>query len=277
MVAKRRMRAASPETPPQTLAVYRRALDALDAARVPYLVGGGLAMNFYAAVERDLKDVDLHLLPSDVPAARRALEAAGFSTTIRHPQWLAQAHGEGCQICLIFGAGTWLDCVDGAWFARSRPGKLWGRVVRYAPPEEIFCQKISMCSRVRFDGSDAYHLLLGTRGRLDWDAVLARADDQWEVLLAQLLFFRYVYPDDADLIPDAVLDRLLARLQAEREEQRGAQTPRISPTPLCRGKLLDGSGPYEQAVRDWGYRDARAEQWEISEAKRQTERLAQAK
>lgn len=273
MVAMRRMREApeKPEAPAETIAVYRRALDALDAAHVPYMVGGGLAMYFYAGVEREVKDLDLHLLPADVGAARCALEAAGFTTRLRHPQWLAQAHGDGVQICLVFGAGTWLDTVDEAWFARSLRGPLWGRIVAYAPAEEIFCQKLLICSRVRFDAADAYHLLLGTQGRLDWEAVLARIGEHWEVLLAQLLLFRYVYPSDVRLVPDHVLDALLARLEAARQAQATQPAGR-----LCRGKLLDGSGPYEQAVREWGYRDARAQLWETSANRQQTEAFADA-
>lgn len=263
MVALRKMREEleapqGPPAPPEMIAIYRSALDALEAAHLPYLVGGGLAMYFYAAVEREVKDLDLHLLPRDVSPARRALESTGFTTRMRHPQWLAQAHRDGYQICMVFGSGTWIDTVDESWLRGGRPGSLWGNAVTYAPPEEIFCQQLFMCSRVRFDGSDAYHLLLGLDGRLDWKRVLERVGEHWEVLLAQLLFFRYIYPTEAGLVPDWVLDLLLARL---RESRLNTPGPTASES-YCRGVLLDGSGPYTQAVHDWGYRDARQEIWE---------------
>src|SRR5216684_3606813 len=61
----------------------RRATKALDAAGVPYAVAGGNAVaEWVARVDEDAirntRDVDLLIRRSDLPAARTALEAAGF-------------------------------------------------------------------------------------------------------------------------------------------------------------------------------------------------------
>jgi hypothetical protein len=61
----------------------RRATSALDAAGVPYAVAGGNAVAEWVAraVEGDVRntrDVDLLVRRIDLPAARTALEAAGF-------------------------------------------------------------------------------------------------------------------------------------------------------------------------------------------------------
>src|SRR5580704_6509678 len=61
----------------------RRATKALDDARVPYAVVGGNAVAEWVArvdedATRNTKDVDLLLRRTDLPAARTALEAAGF-------------------------------------------------------------------------------------------------------------------------------------------------------------------------------------------------------
>jgi hypothetical protein len=61
----------------------RRATSALDAAGVPYAVAGGNAVAEWVAradegAVRNTRDVDLLVRRIDLPAARTALEAAGF-------------------------------------------------------------------------------------------------------------------------------------------------------------------------------------------------------
>src|ERR1700693_2100729 len=61
----------------------RRATKALDAAGVPYAVAGGNAVAEWVArvdegAVRNTRDVDLLVRRTDLPAARTALEAAGF-------------------------------------------------------------------------------------------------------------------------------------------------------------------------------------------------------
>src|SRR6266700_2972371 len=61
----------------------RRATRALEAAGVPYAVAGGNAVAEWVAridedAVRNTRDVDLLVRRADLPAARTALEAAGF-------------------------------------------------------------------------------------------------------------------------------------------------------------------------------------------------------
>ena len=61
----------------------RRAVEALEAARVPYAVAGGNAVAAWVsrvdeAAVRNTRDVDILLRRVDLAAARAALEAAGF-------------------------------------------------------------------------------------------------------------------------------------------------------------------------------------------------------
>lgn len=73
-----------------------RATAALDAAAVPYAVAGGNAVAAWVsrvdeAAVRNTRDVDILLRRSDFDAAKRALEAAGF--TYRHVASLGQSVG----------------------------------------------------------------------------------------------------------------------------------------------------------------------------------------
>jgi hypothetical protein len=60
-----------------------RAADALERAQIPYAVAGGNAVAAWVsrvdeAAVRNTQDVDIVLRRADLPAARKALEAAGF-------------------------------------------------------------------------------------------------------------------------------------------------------------------------------------------------------
>jgi hypothetical protein len=78
---------------------------------------------------------------------------------------------------------------------------------------------------------------------------MRRFDRYWEVLLAQLVLFRFAYPSDRDNIPDPVLTELLSRavdtLRQGNEEER-----------VCRGNLLS-SVNYRLDIEAWGYLDGR--------------------
>src|SRR5947208_2779961 len=66
------------DVPSEAHDFYRRALEELQAAKVPFLVGGAFALAWYAGVGRFTKDFDLFLLPSDVDRALRILKDAGW-------------------------------------------------------------------------------------------------------------------------------------------------------------------------------------------------------
>ena len=67
-----------------------RAVDALDAAGVPYAVCGGLAVVIHGYT-RLTDDIGLLVRPRDVPLAKQALQSAGFSFANARP--LTLPHG----------------------------------------------------------------------------------------------------------------------------------------------------------------------------------------
>ena len=237
---------------PSAYAVFHRALRALQEEGVPFTVGGGVALYFHVGVSRPLKDLDLFVTPRHVAPALQTLQRAGFSTTLKHPEWLGQALLDGHQTDVIFGLGNWLASVDELWLARSEPRVFLDLSVRLAPPEEMIWSKAFICARERYDAADVFHYLLRLGHRIDWGHLLRRFGEHWEVLLSHLIMFRYIYPADVDRVPGWVLDDLLQRLAEER--RRPWRGPR-----LCRGPLLDGIGSYAVDVTTWGYVDARRE------------------
>ena len=76
--------------------VYKRALEALNAANVPYIVAGAYAIYEHTGIYRQTKDLDLFFQPSAVVAAARARRAAGFVTRLEDEHWLAKSRRGRC-------------------------------------------------------------------------------------------------------------------------------------------------------------------------------------
>ena len=81
---------------------------ALQAAEVPFLIGGAYVVEVYAGVSRRTKDFDLYIRPNHLNAALAAFARAGYNTEVTFPHWLAKArHGRDI-VDLIFALAT--DC-----------------------------------------------------------------------------------------------------------------------------------------------------------------------
>jgi len=227
---------------------YRHSLRVLRSAGVPTLVGGAYAFAQYTGVVRHSKDLDLFVRRSDVDAARRAFEAAGYATELTYEHWLAKAfHGDHF-VDLIFNLGNGVGPVDDGWFKYAEDGELLGLPVKMMGPEEMVFSKVFTMDRGRFDGADIAHLIRATGDRLDWRRLLGRFDAGWRVLLSHLVMFGFVYPADRRKVPEWVTAELVERLRAESGAEPGE--------PVCRGTLLSPT-QYLVDVEQWGYRDAR--------------------
>ena len=98
-----------PQLAPETIAFYREAMQALDNAGVPFLVGGAYAFARYTGIHRYTKDFDIFVHPADFDTARRWYEhraAIRLDVLDRHMiggngTWVA---GESFSIADMFGA-----------------------------------------------------------------------------------------------------------------------------------------------------------------------------
>lgn len=216
---------------------YRAGLTALAAARVEFLVGGGFAMHQYLARWRSTKDLDLFIRADDVEPALAALEAAGFRVERTDPNWLAKGFRGGVLIDLIFSSYNGLFPVDDGWFGNGREARVMDVPARLVGPEEMLVSKAFVAARDRFDGSDIAWLIRTLGHRLDWERIERLMEQQWEVLLWQLIHYCYVFPCDVGQVPGELLVRLLARMQAEVQAEVQAGRPSTSQT--CRGPMFD--------------------------------------
>lgn len=226
--------------------IFREVLTLCERERLPYAVSGAFALELHTGVCRSTKDLDVFLRPDDISNALVRLTKDGFRCEIRDPVWLAKAHRDGYFVDLIGGMSNGVITVDESWIQRSRPAKILGVKTRVLAPEELIASKLFVTRRERFDGADIAHIIFGTKGRLDWKRILQLAGEHWELVLWNLVFFRYVYPAHSSYVPRHVWQKLLQDF-AEEIRSPNSRT-------AFRGSLIDHR-MFTIDVEEWGMRD----------------------
>jgi hypothetical protein len=228
---------------------YRRTLHVLSDAQVPFLVGGSHALLNYTGIIRNTKDFDIFVRRPDLQAALAGLQQAGYYTEVTLPHWLAKAKDAGDTVDLVFGSGNGICQIDDEWFARATEADVLGMPVKIAPVEELFWQKSFVMERERYDGGDLAHIIRACAERMDWPRLIARYGDNWELLLAHLMTFGFIYPSERHRIPRGVIDELMSRFQSQLD------APPVEDR-VCRGTLTSRA-QYLIDVGLYGYADAR--------------------
>lgn len=238
------------EVQPDTAAFYRRALQALADAGVPFLVGGAFAHACFTGIRRSTKDLDLFIRRGDYERVCASMEAEGWRTEMTFPHWLAKVYAGEDFIDLIFNSGNGLTPVDDRWFRNNQQADVLGVPVLVANIEDSLLSKAFIMERERFDGADIAHLLQANAERLDWAGLVERFGPHWRVLLSHLTMFGYIYPGERHRLPRWVMETLLERLAAETK-----QPPALDPH-VCAGTLLSRE-QYLYDVEQLGYVDGR--------------------
>jgi hypothetical protein len=229
--------------------VYRRALEVMTAAELPFLVGGAYAFSEYTGISRFTKDFDVFVRVDDAEAVLEALAAAGFRIERPFPHWLAKAYHGDDFIDVIYSSGNGVARVDRSWFEHAGEGEVFGSRVRLVPAEEIIWSKSFIMERERYDGADVLHLFRARADALDWRRLLERFGAYWRVFYSHLVLFGFVYPGERSRIPDWLLHELTGRLEAD------LRTPPPDDR-VCQGTILSRQ-QYLPDIERWGYHDAR--------------------
>lgn len=228
---------------------YRRTMELLNQAGLPYLVGGGFALSHYTGIRRDTKDFDIFVRREEYDGIMAVLAKAGYHTELTFPHWLGKAKCGLGYVDVIFNSGNGVSYVDDAWFQHSEMGTVFGMPAPLCPVEETIWSKAFIMERERFDGADVVHLILSRAERIDWTRLVSRFGSHWRVLLSHLCLFGFIYPSERGRIPVWVMTALMGRLQQEL-----ATPPPVGKT--CQGTLLSRE-QYLTDVQRWGLTDAR--------------------
>jgi hypothetical protein len=229
--------------PPEQEALFREVLSVLESEHVPYAVAGAYALQAHTGICRFTKDLDLYIPPANASRALRVLNAKGFECEVCDPVWLAKARRDGYFIDLITGMSNGAINVDASWIERSHPAVIVGTKTRVLAPEELIASKLLVVRRERFDGSDIAHIFYALRGKLQWNRLLELVGEHWELVLWNLVLFRYVYPAQTNYIPQYLWEDLLSRfLNGIRSPKSGSK---------FRGSLVDPN-MFAIDVNEWG-------------------------
>jgi hypothetical protein len=237
--------------------VYKRALNALNAAGVPYVVAGAYAIYEHTGIIRQTKDLDLFCTPEAVLQAMQVLREAGFITRLEQSHWLAKAISRDNRdhfVDIIYGMGNGLALIDEDWFRHSSPAILAATQVRVAPPEELIWHRLFISERHRHDMADIAHLILCVGNQMDWRRLVNKTAEHWPLLLSQVLMFRYVYPGYRDQVPQWVIRELVARAEASGREHSAEGDEHD----MTRGTLISRFS-FAIDVNEWGFHDLRQE------------------
>ena len=232
--------------PPAAETFYRDVLLALNDHGLPYAVAGAFSLQEYTGISRQTKDLDLFMKTEDIPAALGYLQGLGFRCELPDPVWLAKAHRGEYYVDLISGMSNAVITVDDSWMQRTRPVVVAGVPSRMISVEDLLASKLFVIRRERFDGADIAHIIYRTRGRLEWERILHLVGEHWEILLWNLMLFRYIYPAHTDFVPPALWHDLLSRYM------HLIQHP--NPDAPFRGSLVDDN-MFTIDVKDWGLED----------------------
>lgn len=238
-----------PKGPVDAVEFYRRTMELLNRASLPFLVGGGLALTHYTKVARDTKDFDIFVRREEYDAIMTVLAREGYHTELTFPHWLGKATCRDAYVDVIFNSGNGVSAVDDAWFEHAAVGKVFGVDARLCPVEEMIWSKAFIMERERYDSADIMHLILARAESIDWRRLLTRFHSHWRVLFSHLCLFGFIYPSERDRIPGWLMTGLTRRLEKEtRTPPPGEKT--------CQGTLLSRE-QYLVDVQRWGLADVR--------------------
>lgn len=226
---------------------YKQFLEILVKSKIPFLISGTYAVKFYTGINRPTKDIDIFCKAGDYPKILKLFKDHDFKVKILDDRWLAKIYNQKHYADIIFGSIPGFWPINDYWFNRAQKGKVLGFNVMITPPEELLLSKIYRQGRTQYEGADVANIILKQGKNFDWKHLLNRMEPNWEVLFAQLIMFRFVYPSERNTVPEWLLKELLERLELQLE----------MPAPIekvCKGSMLSHR-QYQIAYTDWGYKD----------------------
>lgn len=209
------------------------------------MVGGGIAVHIYTGFNRPTKDLDIFCKAGDYPKILVDLKEAGVKVRILDERWLAQALENQYRVDILFSSPNYIATVDDSWFEQAETTQLFGKEIKIVAKEELVWCKAYVQDRTRFDGADINHLILFSGHNFDWKRLLRRMENHWEVLLAILLNFRFVYPSERNKVPSWLMEELITRLKYQLKNP-------IPRDKICRGPLLSRT-QYKFDIKNLGF------------------------
>lgn len=232
----------------QAEAFYDNLLRTLIDKKLPFMIGGTYAYNKYTGLDRATGDIDIMCPYEDYPQILKELTKAGYKTELAEIElnWLAKVKDEhGYYTDIIFAERNGLYKIDRSLVENAPEGTVLGHKVKLQPVEDMIRSKTYIHNRHRDDTGDVIHLILKQGRHMNWKLLMDKMEPHWELLMAHIMNFIFVYPSERRIIPEWVIDELMKRLKKLFSEE----PPKEKTT---RGLLL--SNDYQVGVAKWGFR-----------------------
>jgi Uncharacterised nucleotidyltransferase len=155
-------------------ATLRKAVPALERHRVPFLLGGSLAVWARGGPE-SCNDLDLMVHGEDAEAALAALEDAGLRGERPPEGWLYKAWDGDVLVDLIFDPKG--QPIDDATFERSERVSVFGLELRAMALDDVLITKLRALHEHNLDYDPLLQMARAIRERIDWDRVRANTED----------------------------------------------------------------------------------------------------
>jgi hypothetical protein len=235
------------EPPPEAVGFYIESLKELQDSGIPFLLSGTYALGCFTGISRPTKDLDVFCKPSDAPRILAHFKARGYEIEMEDERWIGKVWRGPHFFDVIFNISSASIPITDEWFEQVYEAEVYGTNVRVTPPTQFILSKLFLQTRYRYDGADIVHTILIKHDEIDWRWLLSSLELYWEVLLINILNFRFVYPTERDLIPRWLYEELMTRLKAQDEMPPAT-------IKICRGRLISPTD-YVVDVSEWGFAD----------------------
>lgn len=189
--------------------------DAADAG-IKNALGGGLAFSFYSCRQRNTKDVDLLVKPTDKDRVVEILHRHGFEDYFEQEaydrSWIYRAFRDGVICDIIWTLPNHRFEVDDDWFLRCRTTQIHGQEVKLITMEDLIRVKLFVLQRRRTDWPDIMNLLYQQAENVQWRTLICLLGDDAPLLAALLQVYAWLEPAGAKRIPSEVWGQLGMRV-----------------------------------------------------------------
>jgi Uncharacterised nucleotidyltransferase len=152
---------------------FKRAVGALRAADVPFLLGGALA-SWARGGPESRNDLDFIVKPDDAERALGALSDVGMEPERPAEEWLLKAWDGAVLVDVIFQPKG-LEITDEV-IARGQELDLFAMRIRVMALEDVLVSKLLALADHSLDLEPALQMARSLREQIDWDQVRARTD-----------------------------------------------------------------------------------------------------
>ena len=187
---------------------YIKAIEAVRATGVPFMIGGAFGLACYTGRWRNTKDLDFYILPEHRDKVIEALSRAGFNdyydTLAYDRRWIYRSDNDGVIVDIIWAMANQRAEVEPNWFEHAPVVILHSQALQTVPAEELLWCKLYVLQRDRCDWPDVINILYAVGPDLDWDRILRRIGDDRSLLIGALSAFTWISPDRAALLPESI-------------------------------------------------------------------------